>query len=883
LQKTSAPIVEAPSSTAAPFEPVPRPRVLERIRRAARRRIVLVVAPAGFGKSVAVRQFLEADGIHHLRFSVRKEHATLVSFLRGLVGALEPIAPKASKSVAGAYEKASRGGKTVEHLAAWVTALLGGYSGTLVIDDLHLTIQDERIARLVAEIVSLSADCVKWVIATRTSLTLPFASWIAYGLMDDPIDESVLLLDIDEARQAARDSVPTMADEEVVRIFKTTHAWPAAYVFALRASRRNAYSEVATVEARETLYNYLADQVFDALSEEAKALLLETSVLSSIDVRVMEKASYANVRAILHYLRTTTAFVSVEAQGIYRYHDLFREFLEYRLRTLGVDIHRKTLQKMAYLLGQGGLFEQALDLLTQARDVVGIRELLKASGNEIFSNGSLELIERSLTGVPEADVDSDLLLLNARVKAAYGRDLEAITLFLRAQDSAKTPDALATVAWRYGSYLSRRQRFSDALATVARVPFESLGNTITSSLLMGQKAGLLASLGEIEGATKLLSEVMQRIGSIDDDSARATLYSYVSFVRLKSRQISEAKTMATNCLLTARRLGLYELATIACTQLYDIAIDEGDDASAGETLNAMLSSAELAGDAQMRSLALMNMYDRAGLRGDIDELERLSPAVAGLQQLDAQTWWESVLPTLALQRAWDANFSGAYRMLVASDVMSNVQDERRQALRLSEIAFYAAAGSTLSVGSERLLIAREAIGRLRKSDDFNTSRLVKARVLNALSLIILERFDEASKDLRGLESCERLFSASTLTLTRCARAFYVCAHSGNGKNELSDGIAALTASSLGGLGRLIKALQPREISGTTRLTETELSILKILGAGHTSREIASILGRSPLTVDTHVKAIVRKFGCVNRRDAVKFARAAGILEPLDLS
>jgi ATP/maltotriose-dependent transcriptional regulator MalT len=596
----------------------------------------------------------------------------------------------------------------------------------------------------------------------------------------------------------------------------------------------------------------------------------------------MEKASYANVRAIFHYLRSTTAFVSVEAQDIYRYHDLFREFLEYRLRTLGVDLHQRTLRKMASLLKNGGLYEQALELLTQAGDVGGVRELLKTSGNEMFSNGSLELIERSLTGLPEGDINSDLLLLNARVKAAYGRDLEAITLFLRAQESAKTPDALATVAWRYGSYLSRRQRFSDALATVDRVSLESLGNTITSSLLIGQKAGFLASLGDIEGASKLLAEVMRRIGSIEDDSARATLYSYVSFVRLKLRQISDAKIMATECLLTARRLGLYELATIACTQLYDIAIDEGDDAAAGETLNTMLSSAELAGDAQMRSLAIMNMYDRAGLRGDIDEIERLSPAVSGLQQLDGQTWWESVLPTLALQRAWHADFSGAYRMLVASDVMSNVQDERRRALRLSEIAFYAAAGSTLAVASERLLIARDAIGRLRKSDDFNTSRLVKARVLNVLSLITLERFDEASKELRALESTERLFSASVLALTRCARAFYICAHSGNGRSQLAEGIEALMGSSLGGLGRLIKALQPRESSGISKLTDAELAILRILGAGHTSREIASILGRSPLTVDTHVKAIVRKLGCASRRDAVKFARAAGLLEPREL-
>jgi ATP/maltotriose-dependent transcriptional regulator MalT len=90
---------------AGAFVPILRSRVLEHIAIAAARPVVLIVAPAGYGKSIALRQYLATVSKPHARYDIGPEHATLLSFLRGFTEALGPVAPHLSATLAGAYEQ----------------------------------------------------------------------------------------------------------------------------------------------------------------------------------------------------------------------------------------------------------------------------------------------------------------------------------------------------------------------------------------------------------------------------------------------------------------------------------------------------------------------------------------------------------------------------------------------------------------------------------------------------------------------------------------------------------------------------------------------------------------------------------------------------------
>ncbi len=864
----------APERTAeafnTPFEPVLRPRVIERLRHAARRRIALVVAPAGFGKSVAIRQYLETDGIEHLRFSVRKEHDSLVGFLRGLVVALEPIAPKASKSVAGAYEKASRGSTPVRDLAAWVAALLSRYEGTIVIDDLHFAVGDHRVIDLVSDIIELSTSQTRWLLSARSQVSLPYASWLAYGLMDELVDQSVLALTHEEADCAARSAGTEMQSAQVDSLLSDTLGWPAAFMFSLRSLRQSGRRIKQPGLAREVLYNYLAHQVLADLDEEKRTFMMETSFLSSIDARRLELGGLKGARRILQDLRKRAAFVSLEDDGIYRYHELFREFLEHELQCMGSETFYRAAEKMARVCERSGQFETAINLYVQIGDRDALLRVLTSSGAEILAAGHLEVIDSAAKAIGLENATCNILLLVARLKTSYGLDSEAEYLYQKAAAIAVDSDEQGTVAWRYAAHLARRLQFSQALAIVSASPLSRIRSLGLRSLLSGIRAVILSHIGDMAEAVNLADDALLAIAQIEDESTRVAIYSYGSFVYLKCQRLEIARKLATSCLEGALRAGNYELAVIACTQLYNIALDTDDDDLADSALETMLSSSSRGGDLRMRRIALMNMYDRAGMRGDVADLNRLRGSILAYRESDPKTWSECVAPTLAMESAWHCDFNAAVSILVEAGTPDF--DGGQRILRLAELAIYSAAARSSKDDAVAKKYLREADQELERQKKLDGGRMRRARAILLLSkgLVLGDPagLALARKMVDTLEVREGLSRYSSFSVTPAAIGF------SDSNFERYAGLKkAITLAVAARIGLEHRTASSEE----SPLTPTEMQIARLLAEGRTSREIAELLDRSVLTVETHVRAIVRKLGGRNRREAVRRAKELGLL------
>ncbi len=310
-----------------------RARVTDRIVRAARFPVTVIVAPAGFGKSVALRDFAETTRLDAARYDVAREDRTLLAFVHGLSAALEPVAPTALAAFPAMQQRIMGLADPVRELGDWFAEHLKRTVCTIVIDDLHYAAADPNAVALLVDLIERTGKRIRWILATRSDAGLPIGSWIGYGLMDLPVAEDDLRFTAEEALASADEAQASAEPGEVEALRELTGGWPIALSIALRTRTHAADLRAAASGTREMVYRYLAEQVFGGLGPAQQRFLLRSSVFATFDQEIAE--TLGGTTEFLHELRRSVTFLSTIVSGEYRYHDLFRDFLERELRRAG--------------------------------------------------------------------------------------------------------------------------------------------------------------------------------------------------------------------------------------------------------------------------------------------------------------------------------------------------------------------------------------------------------------------------------------------------------------------------------------------------------------------------------------------------------------------
>jgi ATP/maltotriose-dependent transcriptional regulator MalT len=420
-------------SEAGAFAPVERPRLLERLTHVATYPVALLIAPAGYGKSVILRQYLALLRIPNARFTLRPEHASLLGFLRGFAEALRESAPHAITALAGAYERNTASPKRGTDLARWMHAHLESFSGIIAIDDLHLADGDPEVAHFLTSLIEETKERIRWILASRSTTGFPVGTWQAYGDAGLPLDEHDLRFTLDEAREAARGFGLAVRDDELEDLLALTEGWPAAMSFALRTSTRSSELRNVSAMTREMIYRLLAEQVYAALDDDERNLLEVAAALPVIDISVLERAGFDRALTTVEGLRQRTAFIYEETPGIYQCHDLFREFLRHQTALGGKRSQQSVHERAARALESSGDVEHAIASYVAAGSSADVVRLLERHGFDLLERARGDVIARALEALDEKTrrENATLLALQGSLQAMIGKFARAESLFRR--------------------------------------------------------------------------------------------------------------------------------------------------------------------------------------------------------------------------------------------------------------------------------------------------------------------------------------------------------------------------------------------------------------------------------------------------------------------
>jgi LuxR family maltose regulon positive regulatory protein len=756
--------------------------------------------------------------------------------------------------------------------------LIKKYCGVIALDDLHLAVPE--VGKLLVELMDRTSEDIRWVMATRDPLELPVASWLAYGQMDMPIDEVDLKLTFDEAMDAAQSSGIRMHESELKMLWELTDGWPTAFAFALRTTTRTQDLRRVAAGTRDMVFGYLAEQILNGLDKEDREFLLSTSVIPDIDLDAFDAVGRADVEARMLKLQKKTSFIAAESARVFRYHDLFRDFLEHQLRAEGQSRYEKALDEGAALLEASGRFGQALALYCQARSQLGIDRLLHQRGASLITHGDIESVERSLAmlDADERSRDAGLLTLSGDIHVFRGKFSEAAAVYRSALSLETDYTTRAEIACKFAALLINQFSFAEA-----SVLLESFDPTVISKKeILARLMGMLATVRSALGAPnveELVAQAVEIASQVDDEAIRAEVFHQAGHVAWRTGNYPEAQRLASQALQSAESQGLYALAARATSVLASIAHSAGDSVRNHWALAQVMRLAERGGDRVAWFYGLANSYDLAAEQNDAERLTDLDEklqATAGSDEYRAVT--ESLLPAFALQAAWAGDFAGAHRLLVGTT--QKMGTLAHKALRSSEIALYGAATGERDSADDSLRASSEALARLNEGPESATPRVIRAKVWAALAALILGRSAVANNLLKEVERESRRLGPGMRSLTSLARSTYVHVETGAGHSEMALALDDARQQGLGGYARLIERLPLPTVSSLPRfasLTKTEIRVLKGLAQGGTSKTIAVELERSSQTVDAHVKSIIKKLGCSGRQEAVRMARQHGIV------
>lgn len=819
---------------------IERPRLMKLLDETTAR-IILLVAPAGYGKTTLARQWVEPQS--HLWYRCDASAADAAAFARGIARASEPLAPGASTAV-GEFLRRSFNRSDPMTLADVLSEALTPVadSAIVVIDDAqHLGISNETDA-----------------IVERLVETLPIRMIVTARQRPNWIQPRQLLY-----REAleVRASELAMTSEEVQKtlgstlakareLMRASEGWPAVVGLASVAN----LSRVPNPLPGE-LYDFLAEEVFASFSRATQDALITLALVPTLSRGVVHRILGAAGDVALSEA-SAAGFVTESFPDDLTIHPLLRSFLREhstaREETERVftalreercwddafniasesnrdDLMVWTVREALEDLLEAGRTATLADWVRRTRELVPLAPELDLAEAEIaFRDGAFDRAEalglRAAVGLPEeSELRSAAYFRSGQAAQFAERMDQAIEYFELARSVSTTRDELAQAVW--GAWAAATYVGSPDALTLAR-DFESLADETTESRLRVATARLYTAqtFGGLEEALSYGKSVSDLAKAGRDPMVRcAFLYCLARGLSLQG-QYSAARELTA----TLRRDA--EVARL------HFAVGEADQSDA-------LSSTGLRQFARAGSI-IDRIHNEALGRGD--------------------TYRFALAACLRLRLA------AVVHRRVSEDVL-RIDTAALQGQVLGEFfaslaLFHASSGDVAGAGSS-------ASRAIEASQDCET------RVLAATAVVVasgVARKPAADRDIEQL--------AQILTETQVYDGV-VCGYRiwpDLIKRLLAIGFSAST------LGRLVTESRDRALaasfklpvpaipaawSGST-LTAREREVLELIAEGLTNKEIGARLYISTSTAKVHVLHILEKLGVRSRTEAALRLQAA---------
>ncbi len=882
---------------------VPRRRLIQRLQ--VGHPLVLLSAPAGFGKTTLLSEWLRAGDLRARApvpdasaaaprvgwLALGEEDNDPARFLAYLVAAIQTAIAEVGHTVQDLLATSS-----LPPIRSLVTLLINELAAApqriiLVLDDYHL-IQREEVHDAVAFLLDHQPPNLSLVLSTRIDPPLSLPRLRARGQIIELRAED-LRFTAEEAAVFLRQVLGFELDPDLIAALEArTEGWIAGLqLAALSLQNKSAERRTDFVAAfggsHRHVIDYLAEEVLAQQPGDVRQFLRQTAILDRLSGPLCDAVTGRDdSQVLLQQLEEANLFLVPldDQREWYRYHRLFADFLS---TDLGTESRAGLHHRAARWFAGRDLWPEAVKHALASGDTDLAAQVISTAADGTLRSASIATLDGWLNALPAEVVQAqcDLATYKGFTLFFLGQ-APAAARFAAAAERSLTPEAPSPTRGRLASL--------KAHAALADGDF-------ASAIRFGQAA--LDRLGEGDDMFRhlTLNVLGQALEWQGDVAAAAGVYREATFGGHQARNQIGAMVVLTNLVFALNELGRRQEAVALCQQVADEGTAQPDrgfpkaegirlawsllsyEANELERARAQVQQPlELSDRLNMVEGMLWGRYilgrvclalgDLGAMRRTIQEAQRHA---AGLHLYEAKRRWFTALEAQASLQEGDLAATAGWAKAAGLGPADTPH-------HWDEFAYFVYV---------RLLLAQ---GRLEDAETLLATMERSARGAGRLRKLITIHLQQALLEQmrnRQAEAISRVASAVRLA----APEGYVraCLDEGPGIARL---LPDVRPAAPGFVDRLLDAFRQErrtpkapapeagspaggEVAGLIEpLTEREVEILRLIAAGRSNPEIADRLTLSLNTVKWHVKNLYGKLQVSNRVEAAARADELGLLQ-----
>lgn len=408
--------------------------------------IILVVAPAGYGKTTLVQDFVSKADLRFSWLHCSSDIDSFSTFIKYVIHSLKNINAGFGTKTLEILDSVNMQETQKNLLRSAIQSVIGtfineimndfGENVYLIIDDFHLLGDSDWVNETFSLLTDNFPENLHIIITSRSLPKFNQTKLLAKRNMIK-IESSELNFSLEETANLLKDiynlSVPA---SEINDLKDKTEGWVTGLHLIIQAYGKNFSKTISDKKfLDENLFNFFAEDIFNLLEPQLKDFLLHTSLLDNFTPEMCEDIfGYGQSTEYLNQLSNSNIFIETtivkyndEQAYAYNYHNLFRNFLTSKLNIVNKPVElRKLYEKIFRYYKENNQIINAVNFSLSAGLYEESAEMINQIFDSALDDGRYETLNKWFKSIPENTYNKNpqLLFKKGLFLKSYNPDAE---------------------------------------------------------------------------------------------------------------------------------------------------------------------------------------------------------------------------------------------------------------------------------------------------------------------------------------------------------------------------------------------------------------------------------------------------------------------------